>query len=506
MSIQKVLPKKSLGILMHPSCIPGGRVCGTFGRGAKEWIKKLHDNGIEYWQFLPLTPTDSTGSPYSSPSSFALNPWFLDIDNLIEENFIFISSPKELGPTNQNNSHFDFDFADNLTKKLGHLLLQSWSSQAEDRKLAFNKWISKNSWIEDYATFVVIREEFNKLPWWKWPKDFKIKNNKFLKSWIKAKSDKILIEKLIQWHLDEQWRAIKKFAKIYNVKLIGDLPFYVSRDSAEVWSNKSLFSILKNGDLIFQSGVPPDYFSSKGQLWGTPTYFWSKHKRTNFAWWRKRFKRQFELVDLLRLDHFRGLAGYWRVNGNSKTAICGKWINSPGKTLLNKLKIDLGTDYLPIIAEDLGVITPDVEKLRRNFELPGMKILQFAFDGNEDNPYLPKNIEGENWVVYTGTHDNSTSVSWWECLENNSKKRIHDEYNFSENPAWSLIKIGMETNANLFIAPIQDILSLNDSSRLNIPGTTKNNWKWKINRPLEEIEQDIRRFSELGNNFGRTRL
>ncbi len=506
MSIQKVLTKKSLGILMHPSCIPGGRVCGTFGQGAKEWIKKLHDNGIEYWQFLPLTPTDSTGSPYSSPSSFALNPWFLDIDNLIEENFIFISSPKELGPTNQNNSHFDFDTADNLTKKLGHLLLQSWSSQAEDRKLAFNKWISKNSWIEDYATFIVIREEFNKLPWWKWPKDFKIKNNKFLKSWIKAKSDKILIEKLIQWHLDEQWRAIKKFAKIYNVKLIGDLPFYVSRDSAEVWSNKSLFSILKNGDLIFQSGVPPDYFSSKGQLWGTPTYFWSKHKRTNFAWWRKRFKRQFELVDLLRLDHFRGLAGYWRVNGNSKTAICGKWINSPGKTLLNKLKIDLGTDYLPIIAEDLGVITPDVEKLRRNFELPGMKILQFAFDGNEDNPYLPKNIEGENWVVYTGTHDNSTSVSWWESLENNSKKRIHDEYKFSENPSWSLIKIGMETNANLFIAPIQDILSLNDSSRLNIPGTTKNNWKWKINRPLEEIEQDIRRYSELGNNFGRTRF
>ena len=505
MSIQRVLTKKSLGILMHPSSIPGGSVCGTFGRGAKDWIKKLHNNGIEYWQFLPLTPTDSTGSPYSSPSSFALNPWFLDIDNLIEENFIFISNSKELGPTNYNNSHFDFDVANNLTKKLGNLLLQCWSSQAEERKLAFNKWISRNSWIEDYSTFVVIREEFNMLPWWEWPKDFKIKNNNFLKSWIKEKSDKILIEKLIQWHLDEQWRSIKKFAKIHNVKLIGDLPFYVSRDSADVWSNKSLFSILKNGDLIFQSGVPPDYFSSTGQLWGTPTYFWSKHKSTNFDWWRQRFKRQFELVDLLRLDHFRALAGYWRVNGKSKTAICGKWINSPGKTLLNKLKIDLRTKFLPIIAEDLGVITPDVEKLRKNFELPGMKILQFAFDGKEDNPYLPKNIKGENWVVYTGTHDNSTSVSWWDCLENNSKKRIKDEYKFSENPSWSLIKIGMETNANLFIAPIQDILSLDDSSRLNIPGTTKNNWKWKINRPLEEIEEHIRRFSELGNNFGRTR-
>ncbi|MBO8217445.1 4-alpha-glucanotransferase [Prochlorococcus marinus] len=505
MSMKTVLKKKSLGILMHPSCLPGGKVCGTFGRGAKDWIKKLHCHGIEYWQFLPLTPTDSTGSPYSSPSSFALNPWFLDVDYLIEEGFIFISNLEELGPTNNQNTHFDFDDANNLTKKLGHLLLQGWSSQSKERKLNFNEWIRKNSWVEDYATFDVIREEFNMLPWWQWPKEFKIKNNEFLKTWTDTKSEKILIKKLIQWHLDEQWTAIKKFAKSYSVKLIGDLPFYVSRDSADVWSNKSLFSIFKNGDLIFQSGVPPDYFSSTGQLWGTPTYFWSKHKSTNFNWWRKRFKRQFELMDLMRLDHFRGLAGYWRVNGNAKTAISGKWINSPGRTLLNKLKIDLGTDLLPIIAEDLGVITPDVEKLRKNFKLPGMKILQFAFDGNEDNPYLPKNIEGENWVVYTGTHDNSTSVSWWECLENNSKELIKDQFKLSDNPSWSLIKIGMDTNANLFIAPIQDILSLDDSSRLNIPGTTKNNWKWKLNRSLGEVEDNIRRFSELGNNFGRTR-
>ena len=505
MPLQKILTKKSLGVLMHPSCIPGGRECGTFGRGAKEWIKKLHKHGIEYWQFLPLTPTDSTGSPYSSPSSFALNPWFLDMDYLIEKGFIFISNPEELGPKNHNKNHFEFDVADALIKKIGSLLLQYWVIQSKERKLDFYKWVNKNSWVEDYATFVVIREEFNMLPWWEWPKDFKMKNNKFLKSWIKKNNEKILIEKLIQWHLDEQWKEIKNYANSHNVKLIGDLPFYVSRDSADVWSNKSLFSIFKNGDLIFQSGVPPDYFSSIGQLWGTPTYFWSKHKRTNFDWWRKRFKRQFDLVDLLRFDHFRGLASYWRVSGNSKTAILGKWINSPGRTLLNKLKIDLGTDYLPIIAEDLGVITSDVENLRRNFGLPGMKILQFAFDGNKDNPYLPVNIEGENWVVYTGTHDNSTTISWWECLDINSQKRIKDEYKFSENPSWSLIEIGMGTNANLFIAPIQDILSLDDSSRLNIPGTTKNNWKWKLDRPLKNIDDNISLFSKLGNNFGRTK-
>ena len=493
MSIESIIAKKSLGLLMHPTCIPGGRVCGTFGKGAKEWIKKLHKHGIEYWQFLPLTPTDSTGSPYSSPSSFALNPWFLDIDDLIEKGFIFISNKENLGPTNQNKDDFEFDIADDLTKKLGLLLLQSWSSQSEERKINFNKWLRRNSWVEDYATFVVIREEFNMLPWWEWPQEFKIKNNKFLKSWIKKKSEEILIKKLIQWHLDEQWNVIKNFAKSRNIKLIGDLPFYVSRDSADVWSNKSLFSIFKNGDLIFQSGVPPDYFSSTGQLWGTPTYFWSKHKRTNFNWWRKRFQRQFELVDILRFDHFRGLAGYWRVNGSSKSAIIGKWINSPGRTLLKKVKKDLGGNNLPIIAEDLGVITTDVEKLREYFELPGMKILQFAFDGNEDNPYLPKNIEGENWVVYTGTHDNSTSVSWWVNLDYESKKRIKDEYKFSENPSWDLIEIGMESNANLFIAPLQDLLSLDDSSRLNKPGTTKNNWQWKLNRPLEEIEDNLKK-------------
>ena len=503
MAIKTVITKKSLGVLMHPSSIPGGGVCGTFGRGVKEWIKKLYEYGIEYWQFLPLNPTDSTGSPYSSPSSFALNPWFLDVDDLIEKGYIFTSNKKELEPANHNKNSFDFNVADDFTKKLGHLLLQGWSSQSEERKINFYKWISKNSWVEDYSKFLIIKEEFNMLPWWEWPQEFKIKNKYFLDSWIKKKSEQILIKKLIQWHLDEQWKSIKNFAKKHNVKLIGDLPFYVSRDSAEVWSNKSLFSILKNGDLIFQSGVPPDYFSSTGQLWGTPTYFWSKHKKTNFNWWRKRFKRQFELVDLLRLDHFRGLAGYWRVNGNSKTAISGKWINSPGRALLNKLNHDLGTDYLPIIAEDLGVITPDVEKLRKSFELPGMKILQFAFDGNEDNPYLPKNIEEENSVVYTGTHDNSTSLSWWDSLDSSSKIKIKKEYNFSDNPSLSLIEVGMRTNANLFIAPIQDILCLDDSSRLNRPGTTKNNWKWKLNCSLGEIDKNIRVFSELGRNFGR---
>ena len=503
MSLKSVLKKKSLGILVHPSSLPGGSYCGTFGEGAKDWIKKLCKYKINYWQFLPLTPTDSTGSPYSSPSSFALNPWFLDVKKLIDKNFIISSSEKDLQSINQHKDHFDFDFANNLSKKLGQYLLFDWESQSEERKTDFYLWNKKNTWVEDYSMFMVIREEFNMLPWWEWPLEFKQKENEFIKTWIKDKKNEILKTKLIQWHLDKQWKEIKVFAKTNGITLIGDLPFYVSRDSADVWSNKSLFSISQNGDLLFQSGVPPDYFSSTGQLWGTPTYYWAKHKSTAFRWWRKRFKRQFELVDILRLDHFRALAGYWRVDGNAQNAINGTWINSPGKELLNILKKDLKSDYLPIIAEDLGVITKDVEILRDNFELPGMKILQFAFDGNENNPYLPKNIEKENWVVYTGTHDNATSTSWWDCLDITIKNHIKDKYKYSNDPSWNLMEIGMSTKANLFISPIQDILSLDDSSRLNTPGTITNNWRWKLNQTLDEIDMNLKKYSDLGNNYGR---
>ena len=505
MSIKSVIKEKSLGVLMHPSSLPDGSVCGTFGDNAKEWIKKLSKHGIKYWQFLPLSPTDSNGSPYSSPSSFALNPWFLDINDLIEKRFIFVSKKEELGLSNSNKRFFNFDMANYISQDIGKYLLSAWEYQSEQRKINFNEWTKMNSWVEDYSIFMVIKEEFNMLPWWEWPIKLKQKNIVFLKEWVKKNNKEILIKKLIQWHLDNQWKSIKEVAKSNGIKLIGDLPFYVSRDSVDVWSNKSLFAISKDGDLIFQSGVPPDYFSDKGQLWGTPTYLWSNHKRTNFTWWRKRFKRQFELIDLLRLDHFRGLAGYWRVHGKSQNAINGKWISSPGRMILNYLRKDLKSNYLPIIAEDLGVITTDVEKLRDNFKLPGMKILQFAFDGNADNPYLPKNFEGENWVVYTGTHDNSTSNSWWEGLENNVKTEIKVNYKFSDNPSWNLIEIAMNTKAKLFIAPIQDILSLDNTCRLNTPGTIKNNWNWKLNKPLEDIESEIKNYSEIGKKYGRIR-
>ena len=459
--------KKSLGVLVHPTSLPGGSYCGTFGNGLKNWINLLSDNKIFTWQFLPLTPTDNLGSPYSSPSSFALNPWFLDVNELKSNGYIEDSIQlEEIRLNGLNINTINFQIADNLSKLIGDMLLRNWDSQKSSTKKEFFIWLENNKWVNDFSIFTVLKEEFNLMPWWAWPQEFREKEQSKLDLWSKENENKLLIKKLIQWHLHRQWLEIKKFAKNRDVKLIGDIPFYISRDSVDVWSNKSLFSISKSGDLIYQSGVPPDYFSSNGQLWGTPVYEWSEHIRTEFYWWIERFKRQFELVDIVRLDHFRALAGYWRVDGKAKNAIDGKWLKSPGKELLESLRKHLDLKDLPIIAEDLGVITDDVNKLRNDFNLPGMKILQFAFDGDKENPYLPQNIKDDNCVVYTGTHDNSTTISWWANLDEKLKEKIINKYKFSNNPAWNLIELGMQTNSKLFVAPIQDILSLDDSSRI----------------------------------------
>ncbi len=496
--------KKYFGILLHPTSLPGGTYGGTFGSCIKKWLKILSINKINTWQFLPLSPTDSNGSPYSSPSSFALNPWFLDLDELVQEKFIRESDLKvKLIQYGKETNSFEFSVADDISRNIGELLLENWEFQPIERKNQFSSWCKNNNWVDDYSIFMTLKEEFQMKAWWQWPEDFRYKNQEAIRSWGKSKAKLILIKKLIQWHLNRQWLEIKKIAKIYGIKLIGDLPFYVSKDSVDVWSNKSLFTISADGDLLFQSGVPPDYFSSSGQLWGTPVYSWSKHEETNFDWWKKRFKRQFELVDVLRLDHFRALAEYWSVEGSAKNAIDGKWINSPGDELLQSLKLFLNVKHLPIIAEDLGIITEDVISLRKKYELPGMKILQFAFDGNDENPYLPKNIIGNNWVVYTGTHDNSTTLSWWRDLDEDIKKDIIKNYKFSKNPSWDFIRIGMGTKAKLFITPMQDILSLDDSCRTNKPGTIDNNWKWKINSSIEEIQPLIAKYGSYGGLYSR---
>ncbi len=495
--------ERNSGILLHPTSLPESPICGTFGNPARVWLNDLSKSGIGVWQFLPLAPPDSLGSPYSSPSSFAFNPWFLDENDLVRDGFLdknlktFSSSFKDIG------EKVDFELANLKVKCLSSSLVDFWETQNSNIKEEFERWRKKQFWLDAHSTFMELRLQNDNLPWWEWPARFAACDKNELLNWKKNNEKELLGHNLIQWHLDRQWKLIREKAKDLGICLFGDVPFYVSKDSADVWSNRSLFSILTNSDTHLQSGVPPDYFSETGQLWGTPVYRWNRHKSNKFKWWRNRIKRHLEQVDFLRIDHFRALEAFWAIPGNDQTAEKGFWLPSPGKKILSLIKKDCG-GYLPLVAEDLGLVTSKVEKLRDDFGLAGMKILQFAFDGNLDNPYLPENIKDENWIVYTGTHDNSTSLGWWREMaqerKEQIKERILDYENFS---SWELIRIGMETKAKLFIAPMQDLLNLDDNSRLNKPGTIENNWSWRLTKNNFLIKEAISRYGDLARKSQR---
>ncbi len=493
------------GILLHPTSLPSKEVCGTFGEPSRKWIKLLSENGISVWQFLPLSPVDSLGSPYSSLSSFALNPWFLDATDLVRDGYLPSSIIRELPNTSLDidNSAIDFNLADLRSDEIGKALAAYWQKQSLSRHNKFNNWSRNQFWLDDHACFMEIRKQHNGLPWWEWKSSLSSHDSYELELWRAQNQDKLLEHYLVQWHLDRQWRELRKLASENEILLFGDLPFYVSRDSSDVWGKRHLFSVLSKGNLLTQSGVPPDYFSETGQLWGTPVYRWQKHKRTRYKWWRDRLNRQWDLVDLLRLDHFRALDSYWSVSGNDSTAENGCWLPSPGLELLSILKKDFGGN-LPLVAEDLGIITSRVNQLREYFRFAGMKILQFAFDGNAENPYLPENIKGSNWVVYTGTHDNSTTNGWWNEINDEVKNRVYDIYDGSyEEPSWKLIEIGMRTEAILFVSPIQDILSLGEDCRLNKPGTIYNNWSWKLSEYDLYLKKSIIEYGNLSLESGR---
>ena len=476
---------RRVGVLLHPTALPGSPVCGSFGAAARGWLHALARQGIRVWQVLPLAPPDGTGSPYSSPSSFAINPWLLDAQDLSDEGFIdpndVMALPQGTGADGEGAETVDFALADQRANALARSLRLRWSAQSADHHQAFQRWcVDQARWLSDHSAFMVLRHESAGLPWWAWAHELAVHRDTALEHWRCSHQDELLEQDLLQWHLDRQWRQLRALARDLGVEILGDLPFYVARDSADVWSNRSLFSIAGDGRLHQQSGVPPDYFSATGQLWGTPVYTWGRHRQTGFRWWRDRLRRQWDLADRLRLDHFRALAAYWSVPGDDDTAINGRWQRSPGGELLACLRRDAG-GRLPIVAEDLGVITPDVERLRDRFHLPGMKVLQFAFDGNQVNPYLPSNIKGSGWVVYTGTHDNPTSLGWWERLDQSSKDQFAATLQRTiEAPGWQLLELGLSTSAALVVAPVQDLLHLDDSARFNTPGTVGGNWMWRL--------------------------
>ena len=491
--------ERRCGVLLHPTALPGPGPNGTFGAAAHAWIRLLGRSGVAVWQLLPLAPTDGTGSPYSSPSGSALNPALLDGQLLHQQGFI------------------DADPAACNGAALGPELLRCWARQPEAHNAEFRRWRrAERFWLRDHCRFMVLRSLHGGQPWWQWPRPLARRDRRALRRFDREHHQALLLEALVQWQLQRQWQQLRRLAHAEGVQLLGDLPFYVAHDSADVWSRPALFSLGRGGQLEQQSGVPPDYFSATGQLWGTPVYRWPRHLLSGFRWWLQRLERQLELFDLLRLDHFRALQAYWSVPGGDRTAEHGRWIPSPGWPLLALLWCRCalrgqllapagdGVARLPLVAEDLGVITLPVERLRDGFGLPGMKILQFAFDGDPVNPYLPANIRGRRWVVYTGTHDNATTLGWWRSLDDSARSRVEAAVGAPVTaPAWQLLELALASSADLAVAPLQDLLELGDEARFNTPGTTEGNWCWRLDRSLDSLAGALGGYGAMAARYGR---
>jgi 4-alpha-glucanotransferase len=509
--VSGLVTPRQCGVLLHPTSLPAACGCGTLGAAARDWVELLGREGVGVWQLLPVAPPDGTGSPYSSPSGSALNSWLLDADDLVEEGFLTLRQVQDL-PPGASSDRLEPMQASRRAEALGVALAQAWPAQSPERQAEFRRWCrSQAPWLHDHGLFMALRRRHGGQPWWQWPPALAKRQWRALAQARQELAPILLQESLLQWHLQRQWQRLKLWARGQGVRLVGDLPFYVAHDSVDVWCHPALFELAPDGTLSAQSGVPPDYFSATGQLWGTPVYRWRRHAIAGFRWWLNRLQRQLELFDLLRLDHFRALESYWSVPGGDPTAENGHWVPSPGTWLLRLLhwrcrrRHLLQSDgRLPLIAEDLGVITKEVEDLRDRFELPGMKILQFAFDGNSDNGYLPANYKGHRWVVYTGTHDNATTNGWWQGLEEHQRRQVGELLgDMVVAPGWQLAELALASCAELVVVPLQDLMGLDDSARFNTPGTASGNWSWRLQEPIAALAGHLHGYGAMAARYGR---
>ena len=468
---------RSSGILLHPTSLPGKYGIGTLGKEAFNFVDFLARSKQKLWQLLPLGPTGYADSPYQCFSSNAGNPLLIDLDQLVEDKYLDQSDLSKADLFGDGAVDYGklIEIKTPLLKKAATAFFASATTQ---KRAAYHSFLKSNSaWLPDYALFMALKEHFDQQPWYKWEKPLKLKNDFQLAHYFGILNEKIEYQKFVQYLFFQQWSAVKDYANRNNIRIIGDIPLYVSLDSVDAWVRPDIFLFDADKNPTAVGGVPPDYFSSTGQLWGNPLFNWEALKQQGFKWWVDRIKSNLVLYDIIRIDHFRGFAAYWSVPYGETTAINGKWITGPGKELFQTIRRELG--ITPIIAEDLGVITDDVEDLRDSFDLPGMKILQFAFDSAEANDYLPHNYP-KNCVVYTGTHDNDTVIGWIKNSSENDKNYLLDYLHSDEkNICWDLIRAAMASVAYTAITPMQDLLCLGNDARMNLPGTTINNWMWR---------------------------
>ncbi len=492
--------ERSAGILLHLSSLPSVYGCGDMGSEAYSFVNALSSAGLKYWQILPLNPTEEGQgfSPYSATSSFAGNPLFINPELLAEQQLLHYHEFAAL--KKQNSTQADFNYARQVKEKLLLKAFENFKLKGENKMASdFSNFKTRErSWLNDFALFSLLKKNNNGLPWYEWEEKQRNPDNAYKDLLENRFRDQVEFYKWIQFIFDLQWKSLKHYSNEMGVKIMGDLPFYVSYDSADVWSHPSLFMLDENGSAKFIAGVPPDAFSNEGQLWGMPVYNWQKHEETGYNWWIKRLKKNIEYFDLVRLDHFRAFDAYWEVKASEETAKNGRWVNGPGKKFFTAIHNALGE--LPFVAEDLGEITPSVHTLRDAFGLPGMKVLQFAFGENfNTNEHIPHHHE-KNFLVYTGTHDNNTIKGWYRTeTDAKTRERISGYFGMEiteNNVAFQMCKMAMASVANIAILPLQDVLALNETSRMNIPSSTANNWSWSMSQPLrtrdlEEVKKWI---------------
>ncbi len=490
--MNNLLNKRRAGVLLHITSLPGTDRQGNLGKDAYDFVNFLHDTGITVWQTLPLGMTHADGSPYQCLSAHAGNPALIDIDDLVKRNWL---TPSEQCEECTGSSSFHKSC---LVAKVFEGFLENANQQDKDNFLQFCQ--EKAFWLDDFALFLALRNLFNHKCWNQWPKPFKEREINALDEARQRLSKAIEEIKFEQYIFFRQWMALKAYANERGVLLFGDIPIFVSYDSSDVWANRKVFKLNESGEMSVVAGVPPDYFSETGQRWGNPHYDWNYLTKTGFTWWVDRMITQLEQFDILRIDHFRGLEAAWEIPADEPTAQNGEWVKAPGSALLKAIKAKLGS--IPLVAEDLGIITDEVDALRDEFSLPGMKILQFAFGSGPDNPYLPSHYE-RNCVVYTGTHDNDTTIGWSNSINEYERNYAYDYLgNHSTSLHCSLIQAALGSVANLAIIPMQDILELGSEARMNTPGTTIGNWKWRFQ--WQQLSNDqVSRFKHLVSLFNR---
>ena len=461
------LDRRRAGVLLHVSSLPGNGMTGELDENAYRFVDFMADAGLGVWQTLPLGPTHFDGSPYSSLSMHAGNPAFISLNPLIDAGYLASAEV----PTSRIS----------MEQKIA-LIGLAWQRFRErpepDWMRAFAAFQVQHAyWLEDYSLFVALRDRYHQ-PWWLWPEAFRDRHPPTMVAARRELAASLDEVRFIQFLFYRQWQALKRYANERDILLFGDMPIFVAHDSAEVWANRDWFFLDEEGHPTVVAGVPPDYFSETGQRWGNPLYRWDRMRADQFTFWVRRLRTQLDIFDLVRIDHFRGFEAYWEIPASEENAIGGHWVEVPGADLFHRLFRTF--HKLPLVAEDLGVITPEVEELRDRFGLPGMKILQFAFSGEPTNPYLPVN-HVENAVVYTGTHDNDTTLGWYNVLDEGTKTEVHETLGPSDEPMpWYLIHAALCSPCRLAMVPMQDLLELDGEARMNTPGTAEGNWQWRF--------------------------